>query len=92
MDNRPLFKAPSISPMGFLMWAATAALAYLVAELFGLRDYTSILSGTSASGEAIKDSAMIWGGVYVLLYFGFVLAAPILTIAAALMAAFRFKS
>ena len=56
---------------------------YLLGHLFGLRELTSILSGTlpGTAGQAML------GLVYVMSWFGFVLVAPILTIAGGLQLA-----
>jgi len=70
-----------LSPFGFLVAAALIAACYGAAHLAGLRDDTSVLSGTAPSGSAAR------GLLYVALHFAFVLAAPILALAALLLAA-----
>ncbi len=66
-----------------MLAAAGALLAlYGALEALGLRDWVSVLSGTPAPGVPIEQ-AMAGGALYVLAYFGAVLGAPILTLAAA---------
>jgi hypothetical protein len=79
-------RAPLLSPRGLMIRAALVALAFGLAHAAGLRAYTSILSGTSPTGNPADGWAVLLGCVYVFLYFAFVLAVPIALIAAALMA------
>jgi len=78
--------APLLSPRGLVVRAAVVALLFAVAHAAGLRAYTSILSGTSPTGNPADVGAALLGCVYVFLYFAFVLAVPIALIAAGLMA------
>ena len=48
---------------------------------FGLREYTTILSGTSPTGDTADMWAVFMGMTYIVLYFAFVLGVPILIIA-----------
>lgn len=62
---------------GLLTVAASLAGAFATCELLGLRDMTSVLSGTPAgAGDALG------GLLYVLSWFGVVVAAPALVLAA----------
>jgi len=79
-------RAPLLSPRGLVLRAAIVALVFALAHAAGLRAYTSILSGTSPTGNAADGWAALLGCIYVLLYFAFILAVPIALIAAALMA------
>jgi hypothetical protein len=79
-------RAPLLSPRGLLLRAAIVALVFAVAHAAGLRAYTSILSGTSPTGNPADGGAALLGCVYVFLYFAFVIAVPIALIAAGLMA------
>ncbi|MFT3768593.1 MAG: hypothetical protein QM820_24365 [Minicystis sp.] len=61
--------------------AAVIAALFAGAHVLGLRPYTAILSGTAPPGAG-GGEAIILGLLYVLLYFAFVVGAPILAIAA----------
>lgn len=58
-------------------------IAFGVTEMAGLRDWVSVLSGTPVPGVPFEE-AIAGGALYVLAWFGAVLLAPILAIAAAL--------
>jgi hypothetical protein len=51
----------------------------------GLRDYASILCGTSPSGDVADVGSSLLGCVYIAFYFLFVIVVPILVIAALLV-------
>jgi hypothetical protein len=78
MRSRSLFVRATI------LWAAFALLHAL-----GLRAYTSILSGTAPTGDPADLRAVALGCAYVVFYFAAVVVAPILTLAAGLLALFR---
>ena len=61
------------------------ALAYLVIHFCGLRDYTSVLNGTTGSLNVSWGTAAALGVTYVLSWLAFILLVPILLIAAALL-------
>lgn len=62
---------------------------FLVAHALGLREYTTFLSGTTDdAGTAIQRSEF-YGVIYVLLYLGFVVGAPILLLAAGMLKAWQ---
>lgn len=74
---------PTFSPIGFLVWAALIGVLFATVHLLGWRDATTILTGTVQNGltaEIAAAKAM----VYLIAYFGAVLAMPILVLAAAL--------
>lgn len=73
-----------VSPAGLAITAAAIAALYAAMHALGLRPYTAILSGTSPPGASASASLAL-GLVYTALHFAFVIAAPILAIAAALM-------
>ncbi len=74
-----------VSPCGFVWAALVLCLLYAVCHALGWREYTSFLSGSAPVGER-SNLALVLGIVYVLSYFGFVLLAPILALAAAIFA------
>lgn len=64
--------------------ALLIAAAYHTCHALGWREHTSLLSGTPPVAGVSFGTAVWQGGVYGLLYFAYVLLAPILVIAAAL--------
>ena len=70
------------SPLGFVMLAVGLALVFVACHLAGLRSYTCVLCGQSPSGNPADGPACSLGCLYVLAYFGAVVAAPILALAA----------
>lgn len=81
--GRCIRRARFVGPIGFLMLAATLAVVYLSCHLLGWREHVGFLSGTWAPGET-GESVLLMGVLYVLSYFGFVLAVPILVLGAAI--------
>lgn len=79
---------PAFSPRGLLARAALITLACGLAHLAGLRDYTTILSGTSPSGNPSDVLSTGLGTLYVVLYLAFTVAAPVFAIAAGLFAGY----
>ena len=83
LPNPPPTSLPRAnSPIRWLLLRAVIwTVAFAVAHVFGLRSYTSVLSGIAPFG-----SAACWGGVvYLVLYGGLVIGVPILVIAAGLI-------
>ena len=68
------------TPKRFLRIAAILAGLYLIGHVAGLRELTSVLSGTFPASQL----EAFLGVAYAITWFGLVLVAPILTIAAAL--------
>jgi hypothetical protein len=82
-----LFNAKLISPGGFVKLALLIGVAFGLVTCLGWREHTSFLCGTTAVlGMRFEDSALL-GTVYLVAYHGFVLLAPILLIAAGILAA-----
>lgn len=79
---------PLFSPAGFVLRAGLLAAAFGICHAFGLRSYTTVLSGTAPPGAAGVTYALL-GTAYVLCYLGATVAAPILVISAAVLAAFQ---
>lgn len=77
-------KAPTFSPAGFVVRAAGLARIYLLLSAAGFRDYMSVLSLTFPEGSS-RAWATIACMTYLVSYFLWILAVPILLIAAALM-------
>ena len=74
-----------VTPVGFLKAAATLAVVYLACHLLGWREHASFLSGTISSDTA-GITRTLMGVLYVLAYFSFVLAVPILVLGAGIFA------
>ncbi len=78
------------SPRGLAARAVLLAALYALCEVAGLRQNPTFLSGTHASSG--WNDTVVRGLLYLFAYHGFVLAAPILLIAAALLYAWeRFR-
>ena len=71
------------APRALLIRAAIISVAYLVTHLLGFRLYTCVLCGTMPGQSS--DFLATLGIIYVLLYFGTVLVAPVFIIAAGLL-------
>jgi hypothetical protein len=82
---RELIRAPLFSPLGFMARALLLAVLFGVCELAGWREHTTFISGTATSIGTGVNSSVTLGLIYMFAYFGFVLAAPILIIAALLV-------
>ena len=81
-----LFQAKLISPGGFVKLAMLIGVAFGFVTCLGWREHTSFLCGTTAvPGMRLEDSALL-GTIYLAAYHSFVLLAPILLIAAGLLA------
>jgi hypothetical protein len=59
---------------------------FLIAHLAGLREFTSVLNGTVGSTGVAPDTAALLGLGYIGLYLMFVLAVPVLVLAAGILA------
>ncbi len=75
------FGAPMLSPAGLALRACLLWLAFGLVHALGLREYTTVLSGTPVGGLA----PTLGGVFYVILDFGAVVAAPIALIAGVLL-------
>ena len=86
--RRPL-GGPTFSPKGLLLWAGIVALGFLVCHAAGLREHTTVISGTSPTGDVHSVLPIALGAVYAVVYFAFVLLVPILILAAAIFLALQ---
>lgn len=84
---RRLVGAELLTPRGFTARAVLPIAALLVANIAGLREYTTFLSGTQET--AGWSLTVLLGVAYLVFYYGCVLLAPVLVIAACLLAAWR---
>lgn len=81
---KPRFRV--VSPETLAGCAVMIVLLYLVLHFSGLREDTSLLSGTFPGGDPKDASSLFWGMSYVVVYFASVIVAPVLLIAAAIFA------
>ena len=84
---RDVWKADTFSPTAFVIRGLLVAVLFSISELFGLREYTTFLSGTSANPNISWQTASILGLIHLLLYVAFILLTPISLITAALLIA-----
>lgn len=80
-------RSPFFSPVGLLVRAAALAVVYGGLHLAGLRDYATVLSGGLPSADASPGVASVLGMVYVLFYFGWIIAVPVLVLASGILLA-----
>ena len=86
---RALLRAELFSPKGFLVRAFWLVLFFGVCHAAGLREHTTFLSGTAASADGAVNRSAVFGVIYLCAYFGFVLVAPILALAAMILAGWQ---
>jgi hypothetical protein len=79
------WRAKSFSPAGFVRRALFLSIFFAAAHVFGLKEFTSVLNGTTGSVALGWTTSAILGLSYVLLYLGFVLLTPVFMIAAGLL-------
>ena len=80
-----LVSAEFFSAKDFVRHAVLIVVLFAVAHAFGLREYTTIISGTMASPALGMWTCGLLGVGYLALYFGAVVLASVLLIAAALL-------
>jgi TRAP-type C4-dicarboxylate transport system permease small subunit len=83
---RRWLRVPWHSPVGLVLHGLLFLGLFLACHLAGWRDCTTILSGTSPTGDIADKSAQLRGILYVLTWFGALLLTPIFLIAAGLVA------
>jgi hypothetical protein len=81
-----LIGADFLSPKDFVRHAVLILVLFAVAHLCGLREFTTIISGTMASPALGAETCALLGMGYMALYFGAVVLVPILLMAAGLLA------
>jgi hypothetical protein len=84
-----ILRAEFLSPKDLLRHAVLIGVLFAVAHLAGLREFTTIVSGTLASPSLGVGVCALLGVGYMALYFGAVVLAPILLIAAGLLFAWE---
>lgn len=81
--------AAFFSPKDFVRHAVLIVLLFGVVHVCGLREYTAMISGTMASPGLGSETCTLLAIVYIAFYFGAVVLAPILLIAAALLVVWK---
>jgi len=76
-----------LSPTDLIARAIVLSALLGIAHLAGLREHTTFLSGTLADPAMGWGWAAFLGGIYLVLYFAFVLLVPVLLLAAVASAA-----
>jgi|GEM_PF-933331 len=84
-------KFSPLTPSGLLARAMLGVLVFIVLHAIGFRAYTTILSGTSPTGEQVAYADMLKMVSYVLSYLFSTIVAPILLIGAVLLAVLQRK-
>ncbi len=80
-----LGSAEFFSAKDFVRHAVLIVVLFAIAHASGLREYTTIISGTMASPSLGVGTCALLGMGYLALYFGAVVLAPVLLMAAALL-------
>jgi hypothetical protein len=80
-----LWRADFCSPKDFVRRALLIAVTFLAVHLAGLREFTSILTGTAGSTNLGWSACAFLGLAYIVAYLAFVLLAPSLLLAAGLL-------
>ncbi|HEX4265494.1 MAG TPA: hypothetical protein VH597_14255 [Verrucomicrobiae bacterium] len=77
------------SAIYLLEWAGLLVVLFIIAQVAGLRSFTSVLNGTIGSTNMDWNSAALLGVAYVLIYLGVVIVVPILVLAALILRIWR---
>ncbi len=80
-----LIRAPLLSASGFISRALLFTILFALCEFAGWREHTTFISGTTTSVDMDSSSSVTLGVIYILAYFGFVLVAPALFLAATIL-------
>lgn len=80
---------PLPSPGYFLEWAGLLLVLFLIVNLAGMRQYTSVLNGTVGSTSLDWQTASFLGAAYVMVYLAFILGVPTLVIGACILSLWR---
>ena len=84
-----LWRADFCSPKDFARRALLIAAVFIAADLAGLREFTSILTGTAGSTKFGWGACAFLGLAYIVAYLAFVLLVPSLLLAAGILVLWR---
>jgi hypothetical protein len=80
-----LWRAEFLSRKDLLRRAFVIGVAFLAAQLAGLREFTSVLNGTTGSMAVSWEVSALLGLLYVVIYLAFVILVPVLILAASIL-------
>ena len=83
--SRMCWSGAFFSSKYFLVRAAVIGVLFLIAHLAGLRDYTTFVTGTTGNPNVSLQLSALYGSIYLVLYMGCVVLAPIFVLAAGLL-------
>jgi hypothetical protein len=86
---KALWHAEFLSPKDLVRRAAVLTVIYVIAQVAGLREFTTILTGTEGSVELGWHMSAFLGLLYLCIYLAFVLLVPMLLISAGLLALYE---
>ena len=86
---RQWWRADFFSLKDLVKRALLIGVAFALAHLMGLREFTSVLNGTTGSVDMSWQAAAFRGLIYIFLYLAFISLVPALLLAAVLVAATR---
>ena|SRR6476659_5400522 len=84
-----LWRAKFFSPKDFVRRALVVTLIFALAHLFGLKEFTSVLNGTTGSVALGWTTSALLGLTYVFLYVAFVLLVPVFLLTATILFAWN---
>lgn len=87
--RRGLWQAELFSPKDFVRRAVVIGLAFATAHVCGLRDLTSIVTGTTGAAEMSRTAAGVLGITYIIFYLAFLLLVPVFLLAATLLTSWK---
>jgi hypothetical protein len=86
---RQWWRADFLSPKDLVKRALMIGVAFAIAHLMGLREFTSVLNGTTGSVDMSWQASAFRGLIYIFLYLALILLVPALLLAAVMIAAAR---
>jgi hypothetical protein len=86
---RALWCTDFLSAKDLVRRAVVISIVYLIAQFIGLREFTTVLTGTTGSVRLGWGMSAFLGLLYLCIYLAFVLLVPMLLIAATLLALYR---
>ena len=86
---RQWWRADFLSPKDLVKRAMLIGVGFAIAHWMGLREFTSVLNGTTGSVDMSWQAAAFRGLIYIVLYLALILLVPTLLLAAVIIAAAR---
>lgn len=85
--RKVVFCRELLSARGFAARALMLSMAFAICHGAGFREYTSVLCGTSPTGQALDALSALLACLYLVVYLAFVLIVPVMLLSAAMMKA-----